>query len=491
MFFDDQGKGRQQQDMNAYCDYHPLDAARWHCTSCQKRFCAACMPDIPPGQNHASCPSCQTALQFLGIGDTIEPFWNRLPAFFKYPFNPNTLAIIIGYSLLVFAFWSFFRNFIVYLFLFATLLKYLYYLVEYTADGHLEPAPISAAYGDGRFAVAGKQLLVFLLMFLLIFGAAMIGGKPLALIATCLLVLAMPASTLVLAMDGRALAAVNPVFLATLIARIGWPYFVLYGHLVLLMLIGGTVQEFAVAHLHGGLGELVASLVNCYFAVIFFHMLGYLLYQYQDKLGFVSSHQGDITRFVANPEARLDADLDIHLKEGRYDQVQKRLLDALQRDSGNPKRLAQLYRLLHARDDTDGLFAQRQQLLPWLLRQPDEKALGATLRLLIKSQPGFVLENPQLACQCAQQLERQGQHKLALHLLKDFHKRFPDASELADAYLLVARTLANQLHDWDKAIQVLSFIDKRCQGHRLHAQIGHNLTQAKAHQPLAPASAAT
>ena len=474
--------------MNQYCDYHPLEAARWHCAACQRRYCPQCLPDMSTSQRRADCPGCGEALQFLGMTDAIEPFWNRLPTFFRYPLNANALTIIIGYSLLAFAFWSFFRNIFVYLFLFASLLKYLYYLVEYTADGHLDAPPATAAYGDGRFAIAGKQLLVFLLMGLLIFLAAFIGGKPLALLATFLLVLALPASTLVLAMDGRALASLNPVFLGTLIARIGWPYFVLYGHLLVLMLVGGTVREFAVTHMPDGLGELVASLVNCYFAVIFFHMLGYLLYQYQDKLGFVSSHQQETTPVPHRPEARFDAELDIHLKDGRYERVQTMLIEALKRQPGDAGRLTQLFRLLAARADGAALIAHHQQLLPWLLQQPDDKSLAQALRLCIKAKPDFVLDDPALACRCAKQLEMQGHHKLALHLLKDFHRRFPKSKELAEAYLLVARILANQLGDWNRATQVLAFIDKHCADQPLHQHIRVCLTQARAQQPLSAAA---
>lgn len=470
--------------MKQYCDYHPLESARWHCLSCQKRHCPQCLPDMSASQRQSDCPGCGEALQFLGITDTIEPFWNRLPAFFRYPLNANALTIIIGYSLLVFAFWSLFHNLLIYLLLFATLLKYLYYLVEYTADGHLDAPPVNAAYGDGRFAIAGKQLLVFLLMGLLVFLAAFIGGRPLALLATFLLVLALPASTLVLAMDGRALASLNPVFLGTLIARIGWPYFVLYGHLVVLMLVGGTVREFADSHLPAGLGELVASLVNCYFAVIFFHMLGYLLYQYQDKLGFVSSHQEEQAPVSIHPEARFDAELDIHLKDGRYERVQAMLIEALKRQPGNPNRLSQIFRLLAARADGATLIAQQQQLLPWLLQQPDDRSLAQALRLCIKAKADFVLGDPALTYRCARQLELQGHHKLALHLLKDFHKRFPKAQELAEAYLLVARLLANQLGDWNRAIQVLNFIDRCCAGQPLHQHIRLCLAQAHAQQPL-------
>ncbi len=75
----------------------------------------------------------------------------------------------------------------------------------------------------------------------------MLGGPILMMLAVAFVVLALPASIMVLAMERSVGAAVNPMNLAVLISRIGTPYFLLYGYLILLTLLGAA-QDFAVNH---------------------------------------------------------------------------------------------------------------------------------------------------------------------------------------------------------------------------------------------------
>jgi TolA-binding protein len=58
----------------------------------------------------------------------------------------------------------------------------------------------------------------------------------------------------------------------------------------------------------------------------------------------------------------------------------------------------------------------------------------------------------------AQFAYHQHEYKLVVRLLKDFHSRFPDANNITDAYILLARTLANGLRLKDKAQAYLRFL---------------------------------
>ena len=74
--------------------------------------------------------------------------------------------------------------------------------------------------------------------------------------------------------------------------------------------------------------------------------------------------------------------------------------------------------------------------------------------------------------------------KVGVGGLTDFHKRFPERPEGAPAYLLVAKTLANGMEQWEKATAFLTFIRKRCLTHPLHEQVDTYLEQAREKQPL-------
>src|SRR5699024_5878617 len=90
------------------------------------------------------------------------------------------------------------------------LVKYTYAVINHTAEGHLKPPAVSVAFTGDGFSIVFLQLLVFILMGGLTGAAAMLGGPILMMLALAFVILAMPASIMVLAMERSVTAAVNP-----------------------------------------------------------------------------------------------------------------------------------------------------------------------------------------------------------------------------------------------------------------------------------------
>lgn len=469
------------------CHYHPGDAAKWHCGECQIHYCTRCMPDADNRKRHALCPRCSRAMRYLGAATEVVPFWNRLGAFFRYPFHTDPLIVIAICTLVPLLVKANIVGLIITLLLALALLKYTYDVIRHTAEGHMKPPPVSVAFSGSGFDIVILQLLVFVLMGGLVGAAAMIGGQLLMMLALAFVILALPASIMVLAMERSVVAAVNPMNLAVLISRIGSPYFLLYGYLILLTLASGAAQDFAVNHFPLWFSQPLAGFLNSTFTLILFHMLGYLLFQYQEELGFASDLQdGEQPGEVQHRDrsARFDADIDMNLKDGNYDRVQSMLKEALKKDPQHPQRIGQLFQLLQARNDTADLYRYHPRLLGWLATGNNGDDMATLLATLETVEPGFRLDDPELAVRCARTLYPRGHYKAVLKLLQDFHKRFPDSQELAPAYLLVAQSLANGLNQWEKATAFLNFIQKRCGNHPLHSQIATYLSQAENREPL-------
>lgn len=469
------------------CHYHPGDPAKWHCGECQLHYCNRCMPDADTRQRRALCPRCSKAMRYLGAATVVVPFWQRIGAFFRYPFHTDPLMVIAICTLVPIVAPANFIGLIIWLVLALALFKYTYAVIKHTAEGHLKPPPVSVAFTGSGFDIVILQLLVFVLMGALVAAAAMIGGAILMLLALAFVILALPASIMVLAMERSVGAAVNPMNLAVLISRIGTPYFLLYGYLILLTLASGAAQDFAVNHFPLWVAQPLAGFLNSTFTLILFHMLGYLLFQYQEELGFASDLQDDDTETDnqhRDRSTRFDADLDMNLKDGNYDRVQSMLIESLKRDRDDPKRLGQLYQLLTARQATAELYRYHPRLMAWLAQRHDGDGLNQLIQTLQAAEPGFRVDDPELTVQCAGALYHRGHFKPALRLLQDFHKRFPDSDQLAPAYLIAAQALANGLQQWEKASAFLAFIQKRCAGHPLHGQVDTWLEQARNQQPL-------
>ncbi|PSF05102.1 hypothetical protein C7H09_15975 [Marinobacter fuscus] len=469
------------------CHYHPGDPAKWHCGECQVHYCSRCMPDADTRQRRGLCPRCSKAMRYLGAATEVVPFWQRIGAFFRYPFHTDPLMVIAICTLVPVVAPANLIGLLIWLVLALALFKYTYAVINHTAEGHLKPPPVSVAFTGSGFNVVLLQLLVFVVMGGLVGTAAMLGGPILMLLAIAFVVLALPASIMVLAMERSVGAAINPMNLAVLISRIGTPYFLLYGYLILLTLASGAAQDFAVNHFPMWVAQPLAGFLNSTFTLILFHMLGYLLFQYQEELGFASDLQDGIEEAdnqQRDRSSRFDADLDMSLKDGNYDRVQSMLQEALKRDRDNPTRIGQLYQLLTARNDSAELYRNHPRIMAWLAQRHDGDSLEQLIRTLQSVEPGFRLEDPELAVRCATTLYHRGHHKAAIRLLQDFHKRFPDSDQLAPAYLVVAQALANGLQQWEKAVAFLSFVQTRCSGHPVHQHIDTWLEQARNHQPL-------
>ncbi len=469
------------------CHYHPGDPAKWHCGECQMHYCSRCMPDADTRQRQGLCPKCSKAMRYLGAATEVVPFWQRIGAFFRYPFHSDPLIVIAICTLVPIVAPANLIGLIIWVVLALALFKYTYAVINRTAEGHLKPPPVSEAFSGSGFNIVILQLLVFVLMGALVTAAAMLGGSILMMLAIAFVVLGLPASIMVLAMERSVGAAVNPLNLAVLISRIGTPYFLLYGYLILLTLASGAAQDFAVTHFPLWVAQPLAGFLNSTFTLILFHMLGYLLFQYQEELGFASDIQDEddlAGHQHRDRSSRLDADLDMNLKDGNYDRAQAILKEALKKDRNDPRRLGQLYQLLTARNDVSELYRYHPRLMAWLADRNDGDGLNELIRTLQSLEPNFQVDDADLALACATALYHRQHFKPALRLLQDFHKRFPDSEQLAPAYLLAAQVLANGLQQWEKASAFLNYVQKRCSDHPAHKQIDVWLEQAQNREPL-------
>ena len=472
--------------MTAYCHYHPTENARWQCGQCQRFYCTSCMPEADIKRRRGLCPHCNEALNYVDTSAQTTPFWEQTGRFFRYPLAVDPLAIVILCTLVPLIAPHSIVGLVLMLILAAAMIRYDYAALSRTAEGKMTPPSLLQAFSRDGFGLAFMQFGLFLAMGGVLFLAGYLGGGVLAFIALIFMALALPASIMTLALERNLVPAINPLHLVSLMTRIGWPYLVLYGYLILLMLTAGIVEDFALHHFPGYVGRGLAGMVNSYFILILFHLLGYCLYQYRGVLGLNEADDGaEGTLPARQPERRRDADLDMALKDGQYDRAQSLILDGLRQEPRNSLRLQQLYRLLKARDDNAELYRQQHRLLPWLLDQQDPDAVMDYLKRLVAADDKFRLDDPELAFRCAETAFNLGEYRWVLTLLRDFHKRFPKYEDLARAYLLVARTLANGLRQWDKAAAFLRFVQQRCGDHPASQHVDNYLALVAAHKPIA------
>lgn len=208
-----------------FCKYHPDVPARWICRACQIPFCSRCIPAT--GEATPACPICHQAVESLGVGNVIEPFWQRLPAIFAWPLQRTPLLFMLAISglwiLVAFLLGGSLVGWLIgNVVLYAVFFKYAYVVLENTAQGHLEPEPITWSTITEELGLPFKQLFILFLVIVIDAGLNRIGGSGLLLVGMFLTTLLLPASIMVLAIEHRLLVAINPVILIGG-RRTSWP----------------------------------------------------------------------------------------------------------------------------------------------------------------------------------------------------------------------------------------------------------------------------
>ena len=450
-------------------------------------YCKTCMPDADETKQQGLCPKCSKNLRYQGAANDIEPFWTRIGAFFGYPFAVDPMILIAVCTFVpIFLGQNLFGLLGAFL-LFCILTKYVYSIVERTSEGHMTPPTFASAFTGDGMGIIFQQIGVFILIGLIIAGAGRVGGPVLAVIVSGFLLLSFPASVIILALEKNIADAINPLRQLALMGAIGWPYMVLYAHLVLLFFALSAIQDFVTQHFPIMIANPISGFLFSYFMVIVFHLLGYILFQYQDKLGYaadVQDEQPDPSSMIHNRSLRVDADIDINLKEGRYDTVLGILEEQLKKNPNNIIRREQLYKLLWANHNVDKLSKYAQPILRLFVSNNTPEKSALLLKTLLKHNPAFHLQDPELIFQLTQQLYHQGEYRLILILVKDMHKRFDAFDKLPDTYLVVVKTLANGLQQWDKAAKYLMFVKQKFADHPSQSKLPEYLADVAAHRRL-------
>jgi hypothetical protein len=401
---------------------------------------------------------------------TITPFWNRFPRFFLYPLTPPGLYVLLGLAILNAALLdgggSLGGGLVVGVSsLVASLfsIKYGYDILEKTANGDLMPPRLNREILIEGYELPFKQLAVFIVIGVVIAALAQI--FPLGLIPFGVIVaLLLPAMIMTLALERSVAAALNPATLFGIALRVGWPYLAVLGLLLLLNGGAGTAMALFGQNLPGSARAFFGAFTQNLFGFAMMHLMGYLIYQYHDRVGFV-------------PAAVIEAD------DG-WGEVLQPIHEAL--EAGNPASAAQQLKALirsypdHAID----LRLRRHQALK-LSDQEDAlidnggELLGALidanrLREAAEVYLDLTARDPELRPARAGDYEpmmtmlvQRGEYQRAVRMANGFHKAFPNSEATPPLYLEVARVFLEHLQQPARARQITDFLLHRYPEHPL------------------------
>lgn len=396
----------------------------------------------------------------------ITPFWHRIPRFFLYPLHPTSLIMMVLFSLgaMIFSF-SLFGVFVL-LAGTAVFLKYCYYILEHTAQGHNEPPSLSWDFLSGDYMILLKQLGVFMLLGLL---ASVLGGLLGPFGSTLVILiggLLIPASIMILAVTNSFSEAINPSSLSRLVGEIGWPYLILYGFLFFLNVGQETAMYFLSNLLPPGLLIAGLAFVTMYFTYIMYNMMGYVIYQFHDRLGYsVIDEQDDETRYE-NMGA-----VEQFIAQENFAAAAEELKSIIRANPDDPDLRLKFHKLVKLENNTKQMLVHGDGLITRLLVL-NRKLDAMTVYLdCVTADPAFRPSDKDTYLPLAQLLRAHKQQARVIQLLNGFHKRFPNDPLVPQLYLFVAQVFIDDLSQDTKARPILEYLAKAFPDHPLSEQV--------------------
>lgn len=343
------------------------------------------------------------------------PFWQALPRIATYPFRGASFGILIAVLLLEGL--ANLPGFGVVFALLAILLpvKFGMEVLRETANGNLEAPEFSVNFSDtlvAKFlALAIGSLIAAVSLGLMV--------HPLAAIAAFgLLALSMPVMMMTLAIDESLRHAINPLHWGKVIATIGSPYALAATLLATAWIAGGLLTGAAYLAIGGFLAQLLGACIRTVFFLAACHLLGWLVWQHRDALGFQVAGPLMSARARFSRDDQLMAAADADLASGDRTGAIARLA-ADMKERAVRADIHQRYReLLRAEGDTPGLVEHGRQWLHQRLVEDDRRGAVALARECFELDPDFIAMTPDDLADVAGQAERMGLTALRLSCLR-------------------------------------------------------------------------
>lgn len=400
----------------------------------------------------------------------IVPFWQRLPEISRYPLRPAALGWIGLLAVLrLLGLLPGIAGWVLDLIVSLALYRFAVECLIATAHGRLDPPEWNnRADTDDAW---GMLALQFGMMMLVLLGFFLFGPE-LGLVFLFFVIAAGPAATMSVAIEGSVLNALNPLKWIAVMTRFGWPYFVV----VLLCLVYAVSHANLLAFVEGALptvvAVVVANLLVHYVVVVTFHLMGYLIWQYHDEIGF------EVETPRARVDLRADPDQDtldaVHalLSEGRPQEAADRLESVVY--GGRGATLAvhdRLDKVLAVLADPARRLRHAREYIRVLLAQNQSRKAVDVLRDAQGMDAGFMPLDGDDVAPLADEAVRRGQHAVALRVLSGFRKQFPKHADLPRNYLLAARLLTEHAAREDQALAILRQLEHAFPQHALAGEI--------------------
>jgi hypothetical protein len=404
------------------------------------------------------------------------PFWRNIGAILRYPLQGAAITSIGAFALFSAVGILPWVGVVLLLILWTAAFRYAIEVLERTANGYADAPELGLDAGGD----IGRRMLFLQLLFVLaeVF-CARIDDAGLRWLIMIPLAFAQPAATLTLALARNLESALNPLVWLRIVSRLGAPYLVL----VVAPLMLGLLQDQAnglIAHaLPSVFAMMLTGLIAFYLLVLEFHLIGYLIYQYRERIDWTPQWMPPLlpsdrhAPFLAHIE-RLVADGDgVHAAV----EFEPYLRGAMHATPAMHDRYRQLLTKL---GDTPALLRHGDLRIGQLLAVHDHRQALALLRESLALDPAWRPAAPEHSAALSDAAERTGQAQIALLLLREFHVRHPKHPDAPLHALHAAQLLLDREGNAVAARALLQEVATRYPQHPLEPELQSRLAELDA-----------
>jgi hypothetical protein len=391
----------------------------------------------------------------------IVPFWHRLRAISLYPLRHGALwallALTLASTLLVFVPGGFFFR----LMLTAGVYAYATVILRATANGNLESPEINLDGENSGYGQIGLQV-VFILMMVVGF---VLLGPVLGTVMAIVLALGMPGATISLAIDDNFWHALNPGTWFAIAARMGWPYLAVAALCAVIVVSQANAQALFQFLLPPFLAMVAGFFISTYAVFMTFHLMGYLIYQYHEELGYEIDAPLARRDPSADPDQELLDEAAALVLDGNAQAAETLLGNRLRARGGTAAVHAQYRKLLKLRKDEDALLAHGSQYLVVLMEQGQDKLALELVRDCLAIDDEFDVPKSEYVGVLARRAVEVGQPRVAVALLEGFVQRHFSHPDAAGHALAAAKLRVEKLDDDVRARALLKAMRQHTGNH--------------------------
>ncbi len=420
----------------------------------------------------------------MAIEDILPPFWNRIPKLFLYPLriNPMMLMLVLSFILSIASgkgLWGIAASLLAW----GVLLKYSHAALQHTAGGKINTAPpINVRTVSDEFDMVFKQMFLYVVIGVGFVQATRLLGIGAGLIFLLFAFLSIPAIIIVLVASRSITAALNPVVFVGMAWRIGWAYLLMYLFLMLLGTAPTVLVKLVVAYLPQGLHLFLLSMIQAYYMILSYHLMGYVIYQYHEEIGYEVDFEDE--EITSEGKGELDPDeavldkVGMLISDGRLEDAIFLIKSETKGKEMSVELAGRYFKLLKMREKTPELNRFGNRYLE-ILHKADRKKLFCEVFKELTEDPGASI-TPPMYFKAAGCLKESGEFKGALNVYNAFVKSNAGSPLTPKAYFLAAGIINEKLGNPDRTRRILEGLLKKYPDHEIIPHVKKYLGRMKA-----------